>query len=65
MSHIEIKRVKGVEYASFVKKFSFMGKNYRISEHIGKNVPTLNKMGYMKRNLNRLSDKEFQLGFAP
>ncbi len=61
MSHIEIKKVKDKEYATFVKKISIMGKSYRISEHIGKNVPTLNKREYLKRNLDRLSDKEFDL----
>jgi len=61
MSHIEIKKVKDKEYATFVKKISIMGKNFRISEHIGKNVPTLNKREYIKRNLDRLSEKEFDL----
>lgn len=61
MSHIEIKRVKDEEYASFVKKSRIMGKCYRISEHIGKNVPTLNKREYLLRNLDRLSKKEYDL----
>lgn len=61
MSHIEIKKVKEEEYASFVKKFSIMGNSFRISEHIGKNVPTLNKKEYLKRNLDVLSEKEFEL----
>ncbi len=61
MSHIEVKKVKKEEYASFVKKFSVMGHGLRISEHIGKNVPTLNKRDYLKRNLDILSTKEFEL----
>ena len=61
MSHIEIKRVKDVEYASFVKKIRIMGNSYRIFEHIGKNVPTINKREYLKRNLDRLLEKEFTL----
>jgi len=61
MSHIEIKKVRGKEYASFVKKKSIMGKTYRISEHIGKNVHTINKREYLRRNLDRLSEKEFDL----
>ena len=61
MSHIEIKRVKNEEYASFVKKISIMGKSYRISEYIGKNVRTLNKKDYLRRNLDRLSKKEYDL----
>jgi Fic family protein len=61
MSHIEIKKVKDEEYASFLKKKRIMGKTYRISEHIGKNVPTINKRDYILRNMDRLSDKEFIL----
>ena len=61
MSHIELKKVKDEEYASFVKKIRIMGKSLRISEHIGKNVPTLNKGEYLRRNLDLLSEKEFQL----
>jgi Fic family protein len=61
MSHIEIKKVKDEEYASFVKKKRILGKTYRISEHIGKNVPTINKRDYILRNLDRLSDREFVL----
>ena len=61
MSHIEVKKVKGEEYASFVKKIRIMGETLRISEHIGKNIPTLNKGEYIRRNLDSLSKKEFQL----
>ena len=61
MSHIEVKKVKGEEYASFVKKIRIMGETLRISEHIGKNIPTLNKGEYIRRNLDSLSEKEFQL----
>jgi len=61
MSHIEVKKVNGEEYASFVKKIRIMGKSLRISEHIGKNVPTLNTRDYILRNLDSLSKKEFEL----
>jgi Fic family protein len=61
MSHIEIKRVNDEEYASFVKKKRIMGKTLRIVEHIGKNVPTLNKNDYMIRNLDRISEKELAI----
>jgi len=61
MSHIEVKKVKGEEYASFVKKIRIMGNSLRISEHIGKNIPTLNKGEYIRRNLDSLTEKEFQL----
>jgi len=61
MSHIEVRKVKDTEYASFVKKFRLFGKDFRISEHIGKNVPTINKRDYLVRNLDRLSEKEFAI----
>jgi Fic family protein len=61
MSHIEISKRNGVEYASFVKKFTLMGREFRIHEHIGKNVSTLDKNNYLKRNLDRLSNKELEL----
>lgn len=61
MSYVEISKKNGIEYASFVKRFTLMGKDFRIYEHIGKNVPTLNKNDYLKRNLDRLSEKELEL----
>ena len=61
MSYLEIKRIDGVEYASFVKKFSIKGQNFRLHEHIGKNISTLDKRKYMKKNLNSLSEKEFEM----
>ena len=61
MSYIEIKTVKNAEYASFVKKFSFMGKEYRIKEHIGKNISTIDAKDYLKNNLEEISRKELDL----
>jgi len=61
MSYIEIKKVKNVEYASFVKKFSFMGQNLRIKEHIGKNISTIDAKDYLKNNFDKISSKEFDL----
>ncbi len=61
MSYIEIKKVKDIEYASFVKKFSFMGKKIRIKEHIGKNISTLDSKDYLKNNFDKISSKEFDL----
>ena len=61
MSHLEIKKVNGVEYASFVKKFSLKGLNFRIHEHIGKNISTLDKREYLRNNLDALSTKEFEM----
>jgi Fic family protein len=59
MSYIEIKKVNDIEYISFVKKFSFMGKNFRIKEHIGKNISTVTVQDYLKKNFNNISRKEF------
>ena len=61
MSHIEIKKVKDEEYASFAKKSRLMGRTFRITEHIGKNVPTIQLHDYMIRNLDSISEKEFHL----
>jgi len=61
MSYIEIKKVNDIEYISFVKKFSFMGKNYRIKEHIGKNISTVTVQDYLKKNYNKISRKEFDI----
>ena len=47
MSYIEVKKTKNAEYVSFVKKFSFMGQNFRIKEHIGKNISTVNIKEYL------------------
>jgi len=61
MSYLEIKKVKDTEYVSFVKKFSLMGRNFRIHEHIGKNISTLDSRDFLRRNLDVLSMKEFEL----
>lgn len=50
-----------MEYVSFVKKFSLMGQNFRIYEHIGKNVPALDAREYLKNNLDAISEKEFEM----
>ncbi|MFA5101526.1 MAG: Fic family protein [Candidatus Thermoplasmatota archaeon] len=61
MSYIEIKKINDTEYISFVKKFSFMGKNFRIKEHIGKNISTVNAKDYLKKNFNNITEKEFKI----
>jgi Fic family protein len=61
MSFIEIKKSNNAEYASFVKKFSLMGENFRIREHIGKNVSTINEKEYLKNNFDSLTRKEFDI----
>jgi Fic family protein len=61
MSYLEIKKVNDIEYISFVKKFSFMGKKFRIKEHIGKNISTVTVQDYLKKNFNTISRKEFDI----
>jgi Fic family protein len=61
MSYIEVKTVNHVDYASFVKKFTFMGHRFRIKEHIGKNILTLDAKDYLKNNFNTISMKELDL----
>jgi Fic family protein len=61
MSYIEIKKVNDTEYISFVKKFSFMGKNFRIKEHIGKNISTITAKDYLRKNFKDISRREFEL----
>jgi len=43
MSHIEIKKTKNNNYASFVKKIVFMRESYIIKKSMGLQSPTLNK----------------------
>lgn len=59
MSYIEIKKVNNTEYISFVKKFNFMGHNFRIKEHIGKNISTVTAKEYIKKNFDNISREEF------
>lgn len=61
MSYIEIKKNNDTEYISFVKKFSLMGKNFRIKEHIGKKISTVNVKDYLKKNFNDITEKEFKI----
>jgi len=61
MSHLEIKKVNDTEYVSFVKKFTLMGKSFRVVEHIGKNISTLDPRDFLKRNFEAISTREFEL----
>ncbi len=61
MSYLEIKKVNDTEYVTFVKKFSLMGRSFRIHEHIGKNISTLDSRDFLRRNLDVISRKEFEL----
>ncbi len=53
--------MNNTEYVSFVKKFSLMGRNFRIHQHIGKNISTLDSKDFLRRNLEVISRKEFEL----
>lgn len=59
MSHVEVKNVKGKEYASFVKKVSFMGSLLVINKGMGLQSPTTNKEKFMLDNLDFISMEEF------
>jgi len=61
MAHLEFKEVDGVEYASFVKKFRIMEHRFRLHEHIGKSISSLDKHEYMRNNLDALTEKEFEM----
>lgn len=61
MSYIEIQKKGGTEYSSFVKKISLMGQVFRIREHIGKNVSTVNEKEYLKQNFDHINRKEFEI----
>lgn len=61
MSYLEIKRVNNTEYVSFVKKFGLMGQSFRVHQHIGKNISTLDSKDFLRRNLEVISRKEFEL----
>jgi len=61
MSYIEVQKKGKNKYASFVKKFSLMGKVFRIREHIGKYVSTLNEKEYLKNNFNHIVNKELEI----
>ena len=61
MSYIEVKKRNDTEYVSFVKKFSLMGQNFRIREHIGKNISTVNEKEYLKNNFDGINRREFEI----
>ncbi len=61
MSYIEVSKRNNTEYVSFVKKFSLMGNSFRIREHIGKNISTVNEKEYLKNNFDKITSKEFEI----
>ncbi len=60
MSHIEWKERKEETYAYFVKKFSFKGKQFKISNYIGKK-PLVSKEDYMQKNIEKITEQEFEI----
>jgi len=60
MSHIEIKKTKNNNYASFVKKVSFMGNLRIIKKNMGAYSPTINKEKFLLDNLNLITKEEFE-----
>jgi Fic family protein len=60
MSYLEMKKVKGKTYVSFVKKLSFMKESLLIKKNIGQSINTLSKEKYILDNLDELSNDELK-----
>lgn len=60
MSYIEIKKGKNQNYAYYIKKFTFLGKQYKINNYIGKQE-LIKKEQYILENLNELTNQEFMI----
>lgn len=60
MSHIEIKKTKSNNYASFVKKIVFMGESCVIKKSMGLQSPTLNKEKFLLDNIESITKEEFE-----
>ncbi len=58
MSYLVKKKKNEETYVSFVKKISFMGKNFVINKHIGKDSIMINKEKYILDNLSSISQEE-------
>lgn len=59
MSYVEIKKTKSNDYASFVKKVSFMGELLVIKKAIGVLSLGINKEKFLLDNLDLISKEEF------
>ncbi|MFH1238130.1 MAG: Fic family protein [archaeon] len=59
MSHIEIKKTKSNNYASFVKKVVFMGESCVIKKSMGLQSSTLNKEKFLLDNIDLITKEEF------
>ncbi len=60
MSYIEEKEKNREKYFYFVKKFSFMGKQFKINNYLGKN-PLVSKEEYLQKNIEKLAKQEFEI----
>jgi len=59
MSYIEVKKINGKNYASFVKKISFMGSLLVIKKAMGLENKNTNKEKFLLDNLEKISKEEF------
>jgi len=59
MSYIEIKKTKSNNYATFVKKISFMNNLFVIKKSMGIETPQTDKDKFLLDNLNLISQEEF------
>lgn len=60
MSFIEQKEKNGETYSYFVKRFSFMGRQFKINNYIGK-TPLVSKEEYLQKNLEKITNQEFEI----
>jgi len=60
MASIEENRKGENTYLSFVKKMSFMGKQFIYKKHIGKKMKEISKEEYILDNLNEINESEFK-----
>ena len=60
MSSIEEIKKGKYSYFSFVKKSSFMGKNFLYKDYLGKNAAHISKEKYFLDNLDKIEKAEFE-----
>ena len=65
MSSIDKVKIGKHVYLKFVKKLTFMGKQFVYKEHIGKGTSAITKEKYLLENLDKITKEEldFKLGF--
>ena len=57
MSYIEVKKINGKNYASFVKKISFMGSLLVIKKAMGLENKNTNKEKFLLDNLEKIPNR--------